>query len=80
MLLASSLYHRLHCLVFKVHLKGFSIKPFTRFNSVIFRRWYLFATAVYLWYIRERKLAKLTKFGGPKWTRTTDLTLIRRAL
>ena len=28
----------------------------------------------------EQKKPRLTKFGGLKWTRTTDLTLIRRAL
>ncbi len=32
------------------------------------------------WYASERKCARCGKFGGPKWTRTTDLTLIRRAL
>ena len=42
--------------------------------------WIFFATAAYLWYAKERKNSKCTKFGGPKWTRTTDLTLIRRAL
>ena len=29
---------------------------------------------------KEAITYQLRKFGGPKWTRTTDLTLIRRAL
>ena len=28
----------------------------------------------------EQKKVNLAEFGGLKWTRTTDLTLIRRAL
>ena len=33
-----------------------------------------------LWYAIEPITISCAKFGGPKWTRTTDLTLIRRAL
>ena len=31
-------------------------------------------------YAAQLKSAKFAKIGGLKWTRTTDLTLIRRAL
>ena len=39
-----------------------------------------FAIAVCFVHTIKQKNSKCTKFGGPKWTRTTDLTLIRRAL
>ena len=38
------------------------------------------AIAAYIRYASEPKTISCVKFGGPKWTRTTDLTLIRRAL
>ena len=41
--------------------------------------WIFFASVAYA--IRsEQKNSRFSKFGGLKWTRTTDLTLIRRAL
>ena len=55
------------CSVFNVHLFTFS-----------FREYVLKFVSLLLLFSEQKK--KYQIFGGPKWTRTTDLTLIRRAL
>ena len=53
-------------------LLGDEIKDLKSIESDAFLFFYLFFFISYL--------QALLAFGGPKWTRTTDLTLIRRAL
>ena len=57
------------CSVFKVHFLRFSLS-----SSAIFK---FESNSPFL---RETKKFESIQIGGLKWTRTTDLTLIRRAL
>ena len=63
-LLASSLYHRLHCSVFKVQLKGFFVGfPYCNLSSLSCISWFLRGRRVCV-YTRPRKIS----FGAIKWS------------
>ena len=57
------------CSVFKVHFLRFTLSSSAIFNFE--------SNSAFL---RETKKFEFLQIGGLKWTRTTDLTLIRRAL